>query len=254
MRQILVDWLVDVAEHFDQKTSTLHFAIELLDLYLKNEKETQLKSELQLLGTCCLKIADQYNEKSREYYRQDNARDYAQITADEYTSQQIVACEKRILDAVNFRVLQQSSYMWVHQFLDANWLSQANYEEIDTIHLMQKATKSAEFIADWSLISQEIRGKYSRETIGQAAVQLGCSICFTEPPIMHAKNVKEVKDCVKALRDLWADFTCEGSMNARFCSIKKKYLKYDLPACPAFSEIIEFSNVLLQSEIGRAHV
>jgi hypothetical protein len=33
-----------------------------------------------------MKIADQYNERSKEYYRQENAKDYAYITADEFNS------------------------------------------------------------------------------------------------------------------------------------------------------------------------
>jgi hypothetical protein len=58
MRQILVDWLVDVSEHFDLQSSTLHLAVELLDTYLNDEPEPLMKSNLQLVGTCCLKIAD----------------------------------------------------------------------------------------------------------------------------------------------------------------------------------------------------
>jgi hypothetical protein len=37
------------------------------------------------MGVACLKLADVFNERSREYYRQENAKEYAFITADEYT-------------------------------------------------------------------------------------------------------------------------------------------------------------------------
>jgi hypothetical protein len=33
-----------------------------------------------------MKIADVFNERSKEYYRQENASEYAYITADEYSS------------------------------------------------------------------------------------------------------------------------------------------------------------------------
>jgi serine/threonine protein kinase len=46
---------------------------------------TAMRSELQLMGVACLKLADVFNERSREYYRQENAKEYAFITADEYT-------------------------------------------------------------------------------------------------------------------------------------------------------------------------
>jgi hypothetical protein len=58
MRQILVDWLVDVGEHFDLQPHTVHVAIQLLDRFLASEAAPQPKTHLQLIGTACMKIAD----------------------------------------------------------------------------------------------------------------------------------------------------------------------------------------------------
>jgi hypothetical protein len=67
MRSILVDWLVDVSVHFEVMSETLHFAINYIDRTLsKMEVE---KSKLQLVGVSCMKIADVFSEKSKEYYR-----------------------------------------------------------------------------------------------------------------------------------------------------------------------------------------
>jgi len=41
-----------------------------------------------------MKIADVFNEKSKEYYRQENAAEYAYITADEYTPTEVIDMEK----------------------------------------------------------------------------------------------------------------------------------------------------------------
>jgi hypothetical protein len=41
-----------------------------------------------------MKIADVFNERSKEYYRQENANEYAYITADEYTPQEVILMEK----------------------------------------------------------------------------------------------------------------------------------------------------------------
>lgn len=84
MRSILVDWLVDVSVHFEVMTETLHFAINYIDRTLSNMIVE--KNKLQLVGVSCMKIADVFNERSKEYYRQENATEYAYITADEYTS------------------------------------------------------------------------------------------------------------------------------------------------------------------------
>lgn len=37
-----------------------------------------------------MKIGDVFNERSKEYYRQENAVEYAYITADEYTDREVV--------------------------------------------------------------------------------------------------------------------------------------------------------------------
>ena len=49
-----------------------------------------------------MKIADVFNERSKEYYRQDNAHEYSYITADEYTPAEVILMEKEILNVLNF--------------------------------------------------------------------------------------------------------------------------------------------------------
>lgn len=67
MRGILVDWLIDVSVHFELLDETLHIGIRLIDKTLSLIKTN--RNKLQLLGVTCIKIADVYNEKSKEYYR-----------------------------------------------------------------------------------------------------------------------------------------------------------------------------------------
>lgn len=57
-----------------------------------------------------MKIAEVYHERSKEYYRQENAKEYAYITADEYQPEDVVAMEKRILFTLNFRM--DSPQLW----------------------------------------------------------------------------------------------------------------------------------------------
>ena len=60
-----------------------------------------------------MKIADVFNEKSKEYYRQENASEYAYITADEYTSEEVLIMEKQILTLLDFNCFSPS----VHHYL-----------------------------------------------------------------------------------------------------------------------------------------
>jgi hypothetical protein len=49
-----------------------------------------------------MKIADVFNERSKEYYRQENASEYSYITADEYSAEEVVMMEKQILNILDF--------------------------------------------------------------------------------------------------------------------------------------------------------
>lgn len=102
MRCILVDWLVDVSVHFELSQSTLHLAVSYLDRVMSRKAVD--KSLLQLLGVTCMKVADVFNECSKEYYRQENAKEYVFITAGEYTEEELLELEKEILMLLKFRL------------------------------------------------------------------------------------------------------------------------------------------------------
>ena len=103
MRSILVDWLIDVSVHFELTHETMHLAVLYLDRVLSDLNIE--KSKLQLLGVTCMKIADVFNERSKEYYRQENAKEYAYITAEEYTPKELLDNEKSVLMLLKFQLL-----------------------------------------------------------------------------------------------------------------------------------------------------
>jgi len=138
MRSILVDWLIDVSVHFEVTDETLHLAISYIDRTLS--KMTIDKTKLQLVGVTCMKIADVYNEKSREYYRQENANEYAYITADEYSGTQVVEMEKNILNILGFRLQSPT----VVHFLKAY---------VMVMNLDDKVAKLARYLADLMLLA-----------------------------------------------------------------------------------------------------
>lgn len=114
MRSILVDWLVDVSVHFEVMGETLHYAVSFIDRTLS--KMTVEKNKLQLVGVSCMKIADVFNERSKEYYRQENASEYAYITADEYTAQEVISMEKQILNTLNFELYSPTAVTFLKMY------------------------------------------------------------------------------------------------------------------------------------------
>lgn len=55
MREILVDWLVEVAEEYNLVSDTLYLAIAYVDRFLSSHALS--RSKLQLLGVACMLIA-----------------------------------------------------------------------------------------------------------------------------------------------------------------------------------------------------
>ena len=82
MRQILIDWLVDVHQSFKLKEETLQLAILYLDEFQRIR--TVSKDSYQLLGITCLWIASKYEEIYPPFLKK-----YVEVTAFTYNSNNI---------------------------------------------------------------------------------------------------------------------------------------------------------------------
>jgi len=51
-----------------------------------------------------MKIADVFNEKSKENFQLENAKEYAYITAEQYTPADLLENEKFVLNKFNFQL------------------------------------------------------------------------------------------------------------------------------------------------------
>ena len=98
MRTILIDWLLDANNKFKFKEETLYATIYILDSYLS--KKLIQRKRFQLLGITSLLIASKLNEI---YFRRIS--DYAFITDNTYTQDEIKLMEEDILKTLNFDLL-----------------------------------------------------------------------------------------------------------------------------------------------------
>ena len=102
MRAILIDWLIDVQTKFNFKEETLYITIYIIDCYLSLKKIE--RCNLQLLGVTALFIACKQNEI---LFRR--LKEYAYITDNAYTEEEIIKMENTILKTLNFNILFPSS-------------------------------------------------------------------------------------------------------------------------------------------------
>jgi len=125
MRAILVDWLVDVHIRFKLMPETLFLTINLIDRYL--EKERVSRDKLQLLGVTCMLISSKYEE-----IYPPEVKDFAYITDNAYTKDEILMMEQKILRILEFNLNVPSSYRFLLRFsnqlkTDAKTLNLARY-------------------------------------------------------------------------------------------------------------------------------
>lgn len=109
MRLILLDWLMEVSVEFQFTRETFHYAVNYIDRFLSLSPRMS-KTNLQLLGTTALFLA----AKMEEVYV-PRGLDFARITDNGYTFDQIKQMEEALLRTLSWKLLPGTLNMW------ANW-------------------------------------------------------------------------------------------------------------------------------------
>ena len=91
MRSILIDWLVEVHLKFKLMPETLYLTVNLIDRYLAKRNVT--RKRLQLVGVTAMLIASKYEE-----IWAPEVRDFVYISDKAYSREDILACEKTMLE------------------------------------------------------------------------------------------------------------------------------------------------------------
>jgi len=215
MRCILIDWLIDVSVHFDFLDETLHLAVNYIDRTLTKVKLD--KTKLQLVGVTCLKIADVLHERSKEYYKQDNAKEYAYITADEYNPQQLIDMEKEILNLLKFNLVAPNAMHFLKIYI-------ALFQIPDNVAVI------ACFLTDLMLLSYHIM-EFEYSLIASSALFLACmcqnfkineNILNENRQFVDCYKQEKFRRCVAHMKDLWVTITTT-TLFASFDAVYSKY-------------------------------
>jgi cyclin-A len=84
MRGILVDWMVEAADHFKLASQTLHLSVNYVDRYLSAFPIK--KDSLQLVGVTCIFIASKYEENHHRH-----VEDFVNIADRLYTTAEVIS-------------------------------------------------------------------------------------------------------------------------------------------------------------------
>ena len=109
IRSTLVDWLIQIHYNFKLLPETLFLTVNVIDRYFSKHQIT--KREVQLVGISALLIVTKYEEIYPPILK-----DFIYITENEYTAEDILDMEKKILFALDFDINLCSSFRFLERF------------------------------------------------------------------------------------------------------------------------------------------
>jgi len=188
MRNILVDWLVEVGEEYKLHRETLFLAISYIDQFLSLVGVHRPK--LQLVGAASMFIAAKYEE----IYPPD-VGEFVYITDDTYTRNQVLKMEGVILKLLEFKVALPT----------VNWFTERFLAHLE----MDEDSKNlAFFFIELSLIEVEEFLQYRPSVIAASAVVLarktaGIQDSMPSELVTVSKyNLSDLRSCLNSLHRL----------------------------------------------------
>ncbi|PKA45612.1 Putative cyclin-B3-1 [Apostasia shenzhenica] len=112
MRDILVNWLIEVHHKYQLMEESLFLMVELLDRLLSVVNVQ--KKELQLYGLTCLLLASKYED-----HWHPKVVELLSLSVDQYTRNEILAMEWFVLKKLQFHLNVPTPYVFMLRFLKA---------------------------------------------------------------------------------------------------------------------------------------
>jgi hypothetical protein len=109
-RQILLDWLVEVAIKFKLHPEVMLDTINLVDQFLLT-KQKHLTTKFQLLGVCAMSLMSKFHEMYAP-----EVRDFVYICDRAYTVAEINDFEYKLLNALSWKTVYQDAAKWLYAF------------------------------------------------------------------------------------------------------------------------------------------
>ncbi|NWH71641.1 CCNB2 protein, partial [Piaya cayana] len=160
MRALLVDWLIQVHSRFRLLQETLYMCVAIMDRFLQNHPVS--RNKLQLVGVTALFLAAKYEEMLTP-----DIGDYAYITDNAYTTEDVREMEIMILQELNFslgrplpihflRRASKAGEADAKQHTLAKYLMELTLLDYDMVH-----HRPSEIAAAALCLSQKILGRNS---------------------------------------------------------------------------------------------
>lgn len=201
MREILIDWLVEVHLKFKLQPETLFLTVNLIDRFL--EKRQVARTKLQLVGCTAMLIASKYEE----IYAPE-VRDFVYISDKAYSRDEILSMESIMLNTLGFHCTSPSALRFCERFSKvAGCTKQHDHLVKYLVELQLQEFKFLKFLpstiaASAMYVSNEMLSLPAWSTLLEAHTK---------------KSVEDIRDCVTELKALAAHEP------AKYKAVRKKY-------------------------------
>jgi len=208
MREILIDWMIEVHLKFKLRDETLYLTVNIIDRFLERQQVSRTK--LQLVGCTAMLLASKYEE----IYAPE-IRDFVYISDRAYTRDQILEMESLILNTLKFNLTVPSILRFGERF--ARISRGGEKAEMLTKFLMELTLQEYEFM------------NYLPSQIAGSAVYLALKSVHGAETDWSA-NLQEISQYSEAaLRPcITALYKLATQSEAKYTAVRRKYGKKDM--------------------------
>lgn len=203
MRAILIDWLVEVHMKYRLKLETLYLTVNIIDRYLS--VRPVVRKQLQLLGVVAMFIASKYEEIDMP-----KAAEFAYITDNSYTKNEVLNMECTVLAALDFEIVVPTQAHFLDRLERVNGCDAAHRS---LVHFLLELA-----LVDISMI------RYAPSFLASAAILLSNDLLGHQAPwspamAHHARRSEaELRGCAAELRTL-----LDNAPKANLQAVRRKY-------------------------------
>ena len=201
MREILIDWLVEVHLKFKLQLETLYLTVNIIDRFLARRAVSRTK--LQLVGCTAMLIASKYEE----IYAPE-VRDFVYISDKAYTREQILAMESIMLNTLSFNLTVPSALRFAQRWAKVAGADTTCKHLIN--YLLELTLQDSKFL--------KYPPSYAASAATFLALKMTGKVTWTPALQAHTRyNVADIQSCVNDL------YSLASKESPKYKAVRKKY-------------------------------
>jgi transcription initiation factor TFIIIB Brf1 subunit/transcription initiation factor TFIIB len=202
MREILIDWLIEVHLKFKLHSETLYLTVNLLDRFL--EKRAVDRKKLQLVGCTAMLLAAKYEEVFPP-----EVDDFTFISDEAYNRGQIIAMESIMLNTLSFNLTTPSALRFLERFLK---VADASPTVSNFATYLLEST-----LQEYSMLKY-LPSQLAAASVWLAQYSLGIPAWNDTLRIHTGQSEQTLESCVRALHVI-----ATREPNEKYRAVRKKY-------------------------------